>query len=192
MPLLASAQVDDVIEAAAFPKVAGVWVKWADELTLRQDAREQGILVDRGGEFDLRLLERARDFGVRVYQPARVREQVWDGAQWCVRIDADADATDIRVDFVADAVGRRQMRRRAIAGPSTLAVYGYWRGKRLPTMPHIEAGRDAWYWGVPLPDGTYNTLGVDRSRTISSRGGRNLDRAVSTAHRRVRSHGKLR
>ena len=25
-------------------------------------------------------------------------------------------------------------------------------------MPRIEAGQDAWYWGVPLPDGTYNTL----------------------------------
>ena len=24
--------------------------------------------------------------------------------------------------------------------------------------PRIEAGEDAWYWGVPLPDGTYNTL----------------------------------
>jgi 2-polyprenyl-6-methoxyphenol hydroxylase-like FAD-dependent oxidoreductase len=147
----------DVIEAGAFPRVSGVWVKWADELTLRQDAREQGILVDRG-EFDLRLLDRARDFGVRVHQPARIIEQVWDGAQWCVRIEADAHTTDIRVEFVADATGRRQMRQRAIAGPSTLAVYGYWRGKSLPTMPRIEAGRDAWYWGVPLPDGTYNTL----------------------------------
>jgi flavin-dependent dehydrogenase len=157
MPLLASAHVQDVIEAAAFPKVSGVWVKWADELTLRQDAREQGILVDRG-EFDLRLLERARDFGVRVYQPARILEQVWDGAQWRVRVEADANTTEIRVDFVADATGRRQTRQRAIAGHSTLAVYGYWRGKSLPTTPRIEAGRDAWYWGVPLPDGTYNTL----------------------------------
>jgi hypothetical protein len=25
-------------------------------------------------------------------------------------------------------------------------------------MPRIEAGEDGWYWGVPLPDGTYNTL----------------------------------
>ena len=25
-------------------------------------------------------------------------------------------------------------------------------------MPRIEAGLDGWYWGVPLPDGTYNTL----------------------------------
>jgi flavin-dependent dehydrogenase len=157
VPLLASAQMHDVIEAAGFPRVSGVWVKWADELTLRQDAREQGILVDRG-QFDLRLLDRARDFGVRVYQPARILEQFWDGAQWRVRIEADAGTTDIRVDFVADAAGRRQKHRRAVASASTLAVYGYWGGKSLPTMPRIEAGRDAWYWGVPLPDGTYNTL----------------------------------
>jgi flavin-dependent dehydrogenase len=157
MPLLASAQMHDLIEAAAFPRVSGVWVKWADELTLRQDAREPGILVDRG-EFDLRLLDRARDFGVRVYQPARITEQVWDEGLWRLRIDADANTTDIRVDLVADATGRRQTRQRAIAGPSTLAVYGYWCGKSLPTVPRIEAGRNAWYWGVPLPDGTYNTL----------------------------------
>jgi flavin-dependent dehydrogenase len=156
-PLLASAQMHDLIEAAAFPRVSGVWVKWAHALTLRQDAREQGILVDRG-EFDLRLLNRARDFGVRVYQPARVIEQFRDGAQWCLRIDADANTRNIRVDLVADATGRRQTRQRAIAGPSTLAVFGYWRGKSLPTMPRIEAGRNAWYWGVPLPDSTYNTL----------------------------------
>jgi len=157
MPLLAAAQLHDVIETAGFPRVSGVWVKWADGPILRQDAREQGILVDRG-EFDLRLLERARDFGVRVYQPARILEQSWDGAQWRVRIEADGNQTDLSADFVADARGRRQTRRRAMVGPSTLAVYGYWRGKSLPTMPRIEAGRDAWYWGVPLPDGTYNTL----------------------------------
>jgi flavin-dependent dehydrogenase len=157
MPLLASAQLHDVIEAAAFPRVSGVWVKWADQPTLRQDAREQGTLVDRG-EFDRRLLDRARDFGMRVYQPARILEQAWDGTQWHLSIDVDANTTDLRVDFVADASGRRQTRRRAMVGPSTLAVYGYWRGKTLPTMPRIEAGRDAWYWGVPLPDGTYNTL----------------------------------
>jgi flavin-dependent dehydrogenase len=157
MPLLASAHMHDIIERAAFPRVSGVWVKWADELTLRQDDREQGILVDRG-QFDLRLLDRTRDLGVRVYQPARILEQSWDGAQWRVRIDADGNQIDLCVDLVADACGRRQTRQRALAGPSTIAVYGYWRGRSLPTMPRIEAGRDAWYWGVPLPDGTYNTL----------------------------------
>jgi flavin-dependent dehydrogenase len=157
MPLLASAQMQDIIERAAFSRVSGVWVKWAEELTLRQDEREQGILVDRG-EFDLGLLNRVRDFGVRVYQPARILEQFWDGARWRVRIDADGNQTDLSVALLADASGRRQTRQRALVGPLTLAVYGYWRGKSLPTMPRIEAGRDAWYWGVPLPDGTYNTL----------------------------------
>jgi hypothetical protein len=37
-------------------------------------------------------------------------------------------------------------------------LYAYWRGATLPEQPRIEAGHDAWYWGVPLPDGRYNTL----------------------------------
>ena len=59
----------------------------------------------------------------------------------------------------AASPGRTKNRR------TTLAVYGYWRGAKLPTMPRIEAGEDGWYWGVPLPDGTYNTLAfVDPGR----------------------------
>jgi flavin-dependent dehydrogenase len=157
MPLLASARLHDAIQAAAFPRVTGVWVTWAGEPKLREDAREQGTLVDRG-EFDLRLLERTRELGVRVYQPARVIEQFWDGVRWRLQIKSDTDQTDLSVDFVADAAGRRQTRQPTSASPSTLALYGYWRGKSLPSIPRIEAGRDAWYWGVPLPDGTYNTL----------------------------------
>jgi flavin-dependent dehydrogenase len=157
MPLLASAGMADAIEAAAFPKIEGVWVKWADEPRLRQDPNEQGFLVDRG-EFDLRLLDRARAAGVRVHQPARVIQKSWDGARWRLRLKSDVAETDLAADFVADAGGRRQTRQRTAVGLSTLAVYGYWRGNHLPPMPRIEAGRDAWYWGVPLPDGTYNTL----------------------------------
>jgi flavin-dependent dehydrogenase len=147
----------DAIEAAAFPRVAGVWVTWADGPKLREDPTEQGMLVDRG-EFDLRLLGRARELGVRVYQPARVTAQFWDGARWRLRLKSDTGPIDFSVDFVADAAGRRQTRQRVSAGPSTLAIYGYWRGKDLPSKPRIEAGRDAWYWGVPLPEGIYNTL----------------------------------
>jgi flavin-dependent dehydrogenase len=157
MRLLDAAGMREAVEAAGFSRVKEVWVKWADGLQLREDPHEQGLLVDRG-EFDLRLLERARAFGVRVWQPARVVQQVWDGAKWRVRIDAEADTRSLSVDFIADAGGRRQTRHRTKAGATTLAVYAYWRGVRLPTVPRIEAGQDAWYWGVPLPDGTYNTL----------------------------------
>jgi flavin-dependent dehydrogenase len=159
MSLLRAADMHATIEAARFPEVSGVRVNWADGPRWREDAGEKGLLVDRG-EFDRRLLERAKALGVRVHQPAHVLEQHWDGAKWRLAIDAGGEATHLDVDFVADASGRHGIspRRRTKTGASTLALYGYWRGASLPAMPRIEAGLDGWYWGVPLPDGSYNTL----------------------------------
>src|SRR6266404_1535830 len=159
MTLLGAADLHETVEAAGFPRVSCVWVKWADGPRLREDPGAKGLLVDRG-EFDLRLLERARSLGVRVHQPARVLEQIWDGAKWHLTIDADGTSKSLDADFVADARGRRSVspRRQTKTGASTLAIYGYWRGASLPATPRIEAGEDGWYWGVPLPDATYNTL----------------------------------
>ena len=64
MPLLRAADMHETVEAAGFPTVDGVWVKWPDGPKLREDTGAKGLLVDRG-EFDLRLLDRARAFGVR-------------------------------------------------------------------------------------------------------------------------------
>lgn len=159
MPLLKVADMHETVEAAGFPRVRAVWVKWAGGPRLREDHSAKGLLVDRG-EFDRRLLDRARTWGVLVHQPARVFEQIRDGAKWRLRIDADGTEKCLDADFVADASGRRNAspRRHMKTGASTLAVYGYWRGSSLPRTPRIEAGQNAWYWGVPLPDGTYNTL----------------------------------
>jgi flavin-dependent dehydrogenase len=159
MTLLQAADMHETVAAAGFPAVRSVRVKWAGEPLLREDAGEKGLLVDRG-EFDLRLLERARAFGVRVHQPARVLQQIRDGAKWRLTIDADGTSECLEADFVADAGGRRHTskHRQMKPGAATLAVYGYWRGASLPATPRIEAGEDVWYWGVPLPDGSYNTL----------------------------------
>lgn len=158
MTLLRAADMHEAVEAAGYPAVGGVWVKWPDGPKLREDTGAKGLLVDRA-EFDLRLLDRARAFGVQVHQPAIVRQQIWDGTRWRLTVDADRTSEYLDADFVADARGRRSASAHQIkAGPSTLAVYGYWHGASLPTLPRIEAGRDGWYWGVPLPDGTYNTL----------------------------------
>jgi flavin-dependent dehydrogenase len=158
MTLLRAADMHETVEAAGFPAVKGVWVKWPDGPKLREDTAAKGLLVDRG-EFDLRLLYRARTLGVQVHQPAIVRRQIWDGARWRLTIDADGTSEVLDADFVAYAGGRRNAAGRQMkVGPATLAVYGYWRGASLPTLPRIEAGRDSWYWGVPLPDRTYNTL----------------------------------
>jgi flavin-dependent dehydrogenase len=158
MTLLEAADMHAAVEAAGFSRVKRVFVNWADGPRVREDIGAEGLLVDRG-EFDRRLIERARALGVRVYQPAQVREQIRDGTKWRLNIDAEGGSKRLDADFVADAGGRRNGSfRQAKTGASTLAIYGYWRGTRLPAMPRIEAGQDAWYWGVPLPDGTYNTL----------------------------------
>ena len=159
MPLLEVTGARGAVEAAGFRRVRSVLVKWDEPLKERRDAREQGLLVDRG-RFDTLLLERARALGVRVLQPARVRERRTHDGGWSLDVEADGSSVKLRADFVADATGRSAgiTARRRRTACRTLALYGYWRGSHLPEQPRIEAGADAWYWGVPLPDGTYNTL----------------------------------
>jgi flavin-dependent dehydrogenase len=159
LPLLETIGAREAVDAAGFRRVRRVYVKWDSDLQVREDVREQGLLVDRG-DFDRILLERARALGVRVLQPAIVRECQSDNGGWRVNVDADGSAVQIHVDFLADASGRSaqiagHVRR---TGCRTLSLYAYWRGRDLPQEPRIEAGSDAWYWGVPLPEGAYNTL----------------------------------
>ena len=175
MPLLRAANLHETIEAAGFPRVRRVWVKWADGSHWRDDPREQGLLVDRG-RFDLRLLERVRTFGVTVHQPAHIIERAWRGGKWRIALDVDGRQTQIDADFFADAAGRRDGsgRYRAQTGARTLAVYAYWHSASLPAAPRIEAGEDAWFWGVPLPDQTYNTLAFVDPKSFRSVPGSSL------------------
>jgi flavin-dependent dehydrogenase len=158
LPLLETTGAREAVDAAGFPRARRVHVKWEGEPQIRDDPREQGLLVDRGN-FDRILLERAKALGVRVLQPARVCECNSDHGEWNVDVRANGSPVQLRADFLADASGRSGIaahRRRT--GCRTLALYAYWRGSDLAREPRIEAGSDAWYWGVPLPDGTYNTL----------------------------------
>ena len=153
------------VEARARP-VRRVDVKWEAAVEMREDPREQGAIVDRG-EFDRLLLERACALGVRVLQPATVRTcEAGDGG-WRLGVEAQGRSVRLDVDFLADARGRAGAAagsRRRIAR-RTLALYAYWRGAGLPRQPRIEAAGEAWYWSVPLPDGTCNTLAfVDAQR----------------------------
>ncbi len=67
---------------------------------------------------------------------------------------------ELEARLVADASGRAGLPggRHCRTGPATLALHAYWKGAGLPDHPRIEAGSDGWFWGVPLPDGVYNTL----------------------------------
>src|SRR5688500_17961782 len=159
LPLIETIGAREAAESAGFRRVRRVHVNWADGPQVREDPREEGLLVDRGS-FDQLLLERAKALGVHVVQPASVRERVREHGGWRICLESEGGTSEIRAAFLADASGRGAggsgARRRT--GCRTLALYAYWRGNDLPVEPRIEAGADAWYWGVPLPDGTYNTL----------------------------------
>ena len=158
LPLLESIGAGPAIEQARYPRVRAVSVHW-DEQREREDPGEQGMLVDRGS-FDRLLLEHARQCGVRILQPAVVTGLNPCASGWDLAVTGERSTTALEARFVADATGRGGIlrRRRRRTGPSTLALHAYWTGSGLPTHPRIEAGSAQWYWGVPLPDGVYNTL----------------------------------
>lgn len=159
MPMLASMGSAAAVESAGFPRVRAVHTNWDGSETVREDPRAEGMLVDRGA-FDAALLARAKDAGVRVLQPAQVRAHARTADGWQLRVDAPDASCDLHATFLADASGRsaRLGGQRRAMGPRTFAIYGYWTGTGLPDRPRIEAGEHAWYWGVPIPDGSYNTL----------------------------------
>jgi flavin-dependent dehydrogenase len=159
LPLLEMIGARELVEAAGFWHVCNILMRWDQGLHQRRNSGSQGLLVERG-HFDGLLLERAKALGVRALQPAVIRDRWRDEDGWSVRIDAQGRTVDLRAAFLADASGRsaRESAHRRRTGCRTLALYAYWRGRNLPGEPRIEAGTEAWYWGVPLPDGTYNTL----------------------------------
>lgn len=170
LPLLDMTGARAAVERAGFTPVRSVSVSWDAGEEEREDERQQGLLVDRG-RFDRILLAGAAAAGVRVMQPAHVLERVAHKLGWSLRVGTATRNVAIEARFIADATGRaatpRARRRRT--GPRTIALYAYWRGTGLPPQPRIESGADEWFWGVPLPDGTYNTLVfVDAARLKSS------------------------
>jgi hypothetical protein len=58
----------------------------------------------------------------------------------------------------------------------------------LATQPRIEAGPDEWLWGVPIPDGTYNTLVFVDAARLRARGRNGM---ADLFHERVRASGLL-
>lgn len=159
LPLLEGTGVRAAVESAGFCSAGNVQVQWESAPRVREQSPEQSLLVDRG-EFDRLLLEHARELGVRVRQPARVVGMDREGERWNIVIEANSAREQLSADFVADASGRAAVSRpaRQQTGCRTVALYAYWRGENLPREPRIEAGADAWFWGVPLPGGSYNTM----------------------------------
>lgn len=159
-PQLELLGADRAIAAAGFWPCRTLLVQWEGDTPARREfGAPGGLLVDRGC-FDALLLDRARANGVHLMQPAAVRMCERHDQHWHLTIETANGILALVAHFLVDASGRsaalRGRRRRT--GPRTLALFGYWRGGLLPREPQIRAASDAWYWGIPLPDGTYNAM----------------------------------
>jgi flavin-dependent dehydrogenase len=158
-PQLDLLRLRTTVAAGGFRQCPTSLVQWETDIPVRRHFGTAGLLVDRG-RFDALLLDQARANGARVMQPAVLRARTRHEEGWRLTIEGPEGNCTLDADFLADATGRWSILRghKQRVGPRTLALHGYWRGSTLPAEPRIEAGRDAWYWGVPLPDSTYNAM----------------------------------
>lgn len=120
-------------------------------------------------DFDLMMLDNAREQGVEVHQPARVLEVLFDGNRAVgVRVQAeDGSEHEVRAKVIVDASGQSTMlqnRFKLRVWDPVLdkgAIWTYWRGA------YRDSGRDegatvviqttnkkGWWWYIPQHDAT--------------------------------------
>lgn len=116
-------------------------------------------------EFDKMMLDNAREHGVEVHEQVRVLEVLFDGERATgVRImEADGTKRDVRARVVVDASGQTALLsnrlKLRVADPELQkgAVWTYFEGAYRDvgrdegaTMVLLTAGRNGWFWYIPL------------------------------------------
>jgi hypothetical protein len=156
----------DRVEGAGFLRPQRAIVQWAEQTPFAKPAGDEpGFQVDRG-RFDSILLAAAARAGVRIIQPGSARRPGKDASGlWSVPVAAQSGIIELRSRFLVDAVGKRSLLGggSTVQSPPTISLYGYWDGHAVAgPETRVEAGRNHWYWGAPLPDGSFNaTVFID-------------------------------
>ncbi|MEE8583512.1 MAG: NAD(P)/FAD-dependent oxidoreductase, partial [Acidobacteriota bacterium] len=173
LPLLRTLGLQMQVERVGFLRPRRAVIRWGGEQRRQQEWEgEPGFQVDRG-RFDQILLEAARQAGVQIVQPAQAERPVREAKSgWSIPIGQNGGRSEIQARFIADATGRRALlggRKIRFSAP-TLALYAYWRQSGLSgPETRVEAGCSEWFWGAPLPDGSFNAaVFIDPRRLESS------------------------
>ena len=156
------------VEAARFLRPTHAIVRWSGSVTIHEAYGDaSGFQVNRA-RFDQLLLEAAREAGARIAPPARAMRPLATDDGWSIPLRGDGGVTELRARFVADAAGKHAaLRRRSQRlSPPTVAMHAYWTDVPIEgDETRVDAGRGAWYWGAPLPDGSFNAaVFVDAGR----------------------------
>lgn len=155
--LLASIDARDVLENCNARPVSKVLLNW-DVPALHKDmSGSDACIVDRG-LFDQGLLDHARRCGVRIKQPAQVCAATSTAQGWAITLEENGTREMLQADYMAHATGRGgAAKTRRYDAQKTICLYAYWQlDAVLP--PQLHATGTGWAWGVPLPNGLYNTL----------------------------------
>jgi flavin-dependent dehydrogenase len=168
--------VADVLRSMSSLHFEHAEIDWSGAAFECKPMHSNSFTVDRA-HFDRVLLGAAQRSGVRVFQPATARAAQRRPSVWIISAEANGVNYSISAKFIIDASGRAGFlpRQRIETSSRTLALYGYWRGTKLPEVPRIEAGPRQWYWGSPVPGRGFNAM-VFVDRDTPREGGMALPR----------------
>jgi flavin-dependent dehydrogenase len=157
LPLLGVAGMDDCLSSSAVAAPA-LSISWGSTATLREDFPKLTLMVDRVA-FDAALLRNAERCGVRVLRSEEPPLASRTEDQWRIGCRSDGCVAIVESDLVIFATGRRRAPNATEAiGTKLLAISGRWCGRSVPASARIEACADGWFWGAPVPDGTYASI----------------------------------
>ncbi len=179
LPLLDFLGVQTQVEQAGFLRMAGHSVCWGSSQPRTShyspDQHRRGFQSVRA-DFDLILLNHARQAGVHVVEGQPVRDVQPDGAHNTVVRYGSGER--ILAAFCVDATGHagiyaRQNLRQRDTVFQTLALTGYWQNAANPPGVDVantllEAYSDGMLWSVPLHTGLRNvTLLIDWQQSLA-------------------------
>ena len=168
LPLLDFLGIRERIECEEFLRPDRVLLHWSPNRGYKSLGPVPGFQVDRA-RFDVVMLDAAREAGALVLDGAQLVNSLRNRAGgWDITISWQEKCLSLACCFVIDATGRRGLMggKKRRYGTQTLALWNYWRGCALVgAETRVEAGAEQWFWGAPLPDGSFNaTVFVDRER----------------------------
>jgi flavin-dependent dehydrogenase len=172
LPILDSLRLRGLVEGAAFMREERSLVLWGSPgVEVKSWDAAPSLLVERA-RLDDRLRAAASKAGTRMIAPAAVRAVRREApGKWLIPVAAPAGPLAIEARFLVDARGRRRHLCIDNGAPITVAMSAPWLpcdGSYVETR--IEAGRDEWMWGNPLPDGAYAvTIFLDAARVAGLR-----------------------
>lgn len=196
--ILQDAGVLEKVEQASFLKKAGATYVWGTdrrpwpflfaESTGRRPhfdgIRDYTFHVERA-DFDRLLLEHARELGVEIFQPAAVRDVLFeDGRATGVRIEHGGERRQLDARYLVDASGRAGVVAHRIGERvfdpviRNLAVFGYWENAEIdpsycvgwnPAAIAVVSAPEGWVWYIPIREGLVSVGYVTPAETFKKR-----------------------